>query len=265
MVSKFKGDPGRLGQVLINLISNAIKFTHQGQVKLRVRQLIVRRDLYRVRFEVQDTGIGIPTESLPRMFQAFSQADISTTRKFGGTGLGLSISKKLVNLMGGEIGVTSEIGRGSTFWFEIPLNVAETVSSIVTEFDKTVKTSYAARILIAEDNVINQKVAVATLKKLGYQPIVVGNGREAIDALESQPFDLVLMDCQMPIVDGYEATKIVRLNAARGLHLIPIIAMTAHVMAGEREKCLAAGMSDYITKPFDVRTLHALIERHLAA
>ena len=263
--AKFRGDPGRLGQILINLISNAIKFTHQGRVTLRVKQLVVKRDVYRLRFEVQDTGIGLSPDSMSRMFQAFSQADISTTRRFGGTGLGLSISKRLVDLMGGTIGVHSEINRGSTFWFEVPLPIDQTPEDEVIERPTVVKTSFPARILIAEDNVINQKVAVATLKKLGYQPEVVGNGQEAVTALETNQYDLVLMDCQMPVLDGYEATRTLRLNVARGLDKIPVIAMTAHVMAGEREKCLEAGMSDYITKPFDVRTLHALIERHLAA
>ncbi len=260
-----KGDPGRLRQILTNLVSNAIKFTGKGHVKIHANQVETVDGKVHVQFKVEDTGIGIPKSALSRMFQAFSQADASTTRKFGGTGLGLSISKRLVDLMEGQIGVESEDGKGSNFWFTIPLLPGELTSfeNNKVENKETIVTSYPARILVAEDNAINQKIALVTLKKLGYKPHAVANGNEVLDALREIPFDLVLMDCQMPIMDGYEATTIIRKSENLNFKNIPIIAMTANALKGDMEKCLKIGMTDYISKPFKERALHEVIERNL--
>jgi signal transduction histidine kinase/DNA-binding response OmpR family regulator len=406
-----RGDPGRLRQVLINLVNNAIKFTNYGQVDLYVSQ-VKETDLHTtLRFDVKDTGIGIPDDRVNRLFQSFSQVDASTTRRFGGTGLGLAISKQITELMGGEIGVESEEGKGSTFWFTVVLEkqssdqqvlieqanienmrvlvvesnctnrqilrryleswhcrIEEAGSSseamkklrdgsnevdkfkvvlvdscmpaadgeslgkeikadpqlkdlalvmltsdgqrgdadhlsnlgfaaflpmpvkpsqlfdclqivtgkrasieenstrqIVTRYSITEERKRRVRILLAEDNIINQKIALRILeKKLGYHADVVNNGREAIETLQRLDYDMVLMDCQMPEIDGYEATHIIRNDHSTVRnHNIPIIAMTANAMKGDREKCLEAGMDDYVTKPINVKKLSESIKRHL--
>ena len=263
LLPRFRGDPGRLRQVLTNLVSNAIKFTPSGSVKVRVMQTSIRDGKVQVRFEVEDTGVGIPNGALSKMFQAFSQADASTTRRFGGTGLGLSISKRLVDLMDGEIGVESEEGKGSQFWFTVQMEPGEQVEvSHSQQNKKPTRTSYPARILIAEDNPVNQKVAVLTLLKLGYRPQAVGNGNEVLIALKEIPFDLILMDCHMPDMDGYEATAVIR-KSNLIYKDIPIIAMTANALKGDMERCLKIGMTDYLSKPFEERVLHELIERYL--
>lgn len=402
-----RGDQGRLRQVIINLANNAIKFTQQGEVAVRVSLDHEDEERVRLRFTVTDTGIGIPKNRQEVLFDAFTQADASTTRKYGGSGLGLAISKQLVELMGGEIGVISEEGKGSTFWFtaviekqpgkkeprEIIKNIkgkhiliadanttnrkfikvildswgsrcreaadresllselrsaaetgdpfkaavidmqlpggdmnalikdikqtpsfSETLlvimtpidryggletlkkSGITTHLTKPIKQSNLydclasvfdreqlrtameskkistkkpltgndtkkARILLTEDNVINQKVAMGILKKFGYTADIVNDGLEAVKALESKSYDLVLMDCQMPKMDGYEASRFIRKQISKD---IPIIAMTAHAMKGDREKCLAAGMSDYVSKPVNPKKLAEAIERWLA-
>ncbi len=261
------GDPGRIRQVLTNLLSNAIKFTQEGAIFLNVTIEHQAPDVTTFRFSVQDTGIGIPQQLMNRMFQPFSQADASTTRNFGGSGLGLSICKKLVNLMNGEIGLSSEVGVGSLFWFTLPLRH----SSVRIEKSKSErsdstppKTKYpGARILVAEDNFVNQKIALALLTKLGFKPLTVGNGNEVLSALHEFEFDLILMDCQMPDLDGYQTTRRIRQSHSKIPSDIPIIAMTANAMKGDREKCLQAGMNDYATKPITANELAEVIERWL--
>lgn len=260
--NSLRGDPGRLGQILINLLNNAVKFTPVGTVKLKVMQVDLRQEKSIYRFEVTDTGIGIPFEAHQRIFQPFDQADTSTTRKFGGTGLGLSICKNLVELMGGHIGVVSNYGIGSTFWIEIPFADGETTLLDLRSKDNANVSleNLGLRILLAEDNQINQLVAVKQLKKLGCHCDAVANGKEAIEALRNISYDLVLMDCQMPELDGYEATRQIRAMNEK-FSSIAIVAMTANAMKGDREKCLEAGMNDYVTKPIAISDLSAVIEK----
>ena len=258
-----KGDPNRIGQILANLMSNAMKFTAEGKISVSVFQ----ESHGIVKFNVIDSGIGMTSAVVSRLFQPFNQADASTTRKFGGTGLGLSISKHLVELMGGKIGVQSQPGVGSTFWFSLPLEqgtfVVQNNDRSRTQQSKTVLTENI-RILVAEDNKINQIIAVSMLETLGYQVDVVSNGVEAIDAFTNQVYDLILMDCQMPELDGYETTRRIRHDFPDFKAQIPIIAMTANAMAGDREACLRAGMDNYVTKPIDVLELESVILNTLA-
>jgi signal transduction histidine kinase/ActR/RegA family two-component response regulator len=238
-----KGDPTRLRQILLNLVGNAIKFTSTGSVTIRVS---TQEKADQILFEVIDTGIGIPRIAMASMFQAFSQVDASTTRKFGGTGLGLSISKQLVEMMNGEIGVRSEEKKGSVFWFSLPLPKGR-----ATETDRVHELKQVherLRILVAEDNNVNQLIVKVMLEKLGHVVTIVGNGKEAIEALKLAPYDLVMMDCQMPEMDGYEASEFIR-ETQEPWKSVHIIAMTANAMSGDREKCLASGMSDYLSKP----------------
>jgi signal transduction histidine kinase/CheY-like chemotaxis protein len=268
------GDAGRLRQVLLNLCGNAVKFTRQGSVSLRV-SLISRDDAALIlRFEVKDTGIGIRADRLHTLFQPFSQVDASTTRRFGGTGLGLSIVKRLAQLMGGESGVSSEAGVGSTFWFtgrfgtEAPPFCAIATADARPPHGGALRLPSVAagrprgRILLAEDNAVNEKVACRILERLGYSVAVARNGREAVTAWQSDSFDVILMDCQMPELDGYEATREIRRREARGTH-IPIVALTAHAMKDDDLKCKAAGMDDYITKPIDRARLEECLSRHV--
>ena len=411
--SLLRGDPGRLRQVLINLTGNAIKFTNSGEVRISVTMAKETESHVTVRFDVKDTGIGIPADRMDRLFKSFSQADASTTRQYGGTGLGLAISKQITELIGGQIGVKSEEGKGSTFWFtavmekqpygqqRVPMELGDiknkrvlivddndtnrhifrkyleswhcraeeaisadeamktlrdavngkdpfkialldycmpevngeslcreikadsqlkdlilvmltsignrgdaehfkelgfaaylhkpikqsllldclriitgesagveknTTGQIVTQYSISEDQKQRVRILLAEDNVVNQKIALRILeKKLGYHTDVVTNGKEAIDLLEKFDYDLVLMDCQMPVMDGYEAASTIRdENSAVRNHNIPIIAMTANAMKGDREKCIEAGMNDYVAKPINVKTLAEVIDRNLS-
>jgi PAS domain S-box-containing protein len=268
-----RGDPGRLRQVLINLVNNAIKFTERGEVIVRVEKESETSSNVFLRFSVSDTGIGISENLQSSLFQPFIQADGSTTRKYGGTGLGLAISKQLVDRMGGKLGVTSTLGKGSTFSFtanfekqivnatrteDKPVVVVNSVPAITAE-----RMGPQRLILIAEDNMINQKVADRQLQKLGYRADAVANGREAVDALSRIPYDLILMDCQMPEMDGYEATAEIRRREG-GVRHTPIVAMTANALEGDREKCIAAGMDDYISKPVKTEDLARMLDRIFA-
>jgi len=260
----FKGDPGRLRQILINLVNNAIKFTSNGSITIVVKKLNADQNTDFLHFEIVDTGIGIPQSALGRMFRAFSQADASTTRRFGGTGLGLSICKHLVDLMGGSIGVESREGNGSTFWFDIPLQVGvRPVELMNDEVAPSFALNARLRILIAEDNPVNRMIAVRILEKLGCRADSAANGNEVLDALRNAPYDLVLMDCQMPEMDGYETTRLIRHSRTLPCVKIPIIAMTANALPGDREKCLAVGMDDYVSKPLTAEHLVTVIHRTL--
>jgi PAS domain S-box-containing protein len=262
----FKGDVTRLRQVLVNLLSNAVKFTHTGTIEISVTAKPIQTTnsrQYELHFSIIDTGIGIPEEKADRLFQSFSQIDSTITRKYGGTGLGLAISRRLVELMGGEIWVVSQPGLGSTFHFTIIAEEAEEISIPVDSCAKKAKTDASRknarplRILLAEDNAVNQKVAIQMLKRLGYSADVAGNGLEVLQAIERQPYDIVLMDVQMPEMDGLVATKEIRKLWPKGPR---IIAITAYALKGDRERCLAAGMDDYISKPIVIEDLRRVLE-----
>jgi PAS domain S-box-containing protein len=257
------GDAGRIRQIALNLVGNAVKFTARGHVAVRVRQLEAAGNEAGalLRIEVEDTGIGIREDKRGMLFQSFTQADSSTTRKFGGTGLGLAISKQLVELMGGRIGFESVLGEGSTFWFEVRLETATKGPSPALERSGSGEDSAACslenlryRVLVAEDNVVNQKVAASILRKYGCRLDLAATGREAVEMWEKEPYDLIFMDCHMPEMDGYEATAEIRRREAGQSHT-PIVAMTANTMHGDREECLAAGMDDHIGKPISLQNL----------
>lgn len=248
------GDPTRLRQILMNLVSNAIKFTSEGSIDIKVFNSQTG-----IRFEIKDSGIGIPEKALATMFTAFSQVDSSTTRKYGGTGLGLSICRELVQAMKGQIGVISAENKGSTFWFDIPLPESTAKQDTPSEKEFQISTK-KLRLLIAEDNAVNALIARKMFEKLGHSVNLVANGREAIHALEMAPYDIVFMDCQMPEMDGFEATAMIR-QSTHDWKSIPIIAMTAHAMSGDRERCLNAGMDDYVSKPMKIEDLSDAIIR----
>jgi CheY-like chemotaxis protein/anti-sigma regulatory factor (Ser/Thr protein kinase) len=251
------GDSLRIRQILFNLLGNAIKFTGKGFVGMRVRLESQLEDSVVLQFSVADSGCGIPPEKLDLVFQPFTQADGSTTRKHGGTGLGLTICTRLVELMDGKIWVESEVGRGSTFHFTSRLHKQALPSALEAPSSITAApltagaaaSSEPLSILLAEDHPVNRKLAVLILERQGHQVTSAENGREALAALEQGSFDLALMDVQMPEMDGLEATQLIReREKGTGCH-IPILAMTAHAMEGDREKCLAAGMDGYVSKP----------------
>jgi CheY-like chemotaxis protein len=262
------GDPGRLRQILTNLIGNAIKFTEKGNVILRVgaSPQQVRPQLFT--FSVKDDGIGIPESNLRSIFEAFSQEDSSITRRFGGTGLGLSISSRLVEAMGGQISVQSELGRGSQFEFSLMMELVEsqalpdtllTGDSNAQIIDVTPHKNTILDILVAEDNLINQKLATALLQRLGHRVTLANDGQVALDFLAQSDFDLVFMDMMMPTLDGLEATR--RLRASEQIKRTPVVAMTANVMAADRQRCLDAGMDDYLSKPLSMAELCRVLKR----
>jgi CheY-like chemotaxis protein len=269
-----RGDRGRLRQVLINLIGNAIKFTARGQVELHISLAQETERAASLHFCVTDTGIGISPETQTRLFQAFTQADGSMTRRYGGTGLGLAISKELVEKMNGDIGVESSFGGGSTFWFTVELPKQSEGIARVSAQETTVVDHRAQkaepndgnesispqRVLIAEDNAVNRFIATAQLKKLGYAPDSVTNGFEVLAALGRIPYDIILMDCQMLELDGYETTRQIRSQSG---HQPLIIAMTSNAMEGDRELCLATGMDSYISKPMRIADLSSALDESM--
>jgi CheY-like chemotaxis protein len=279
-------DPLRLRQVLLNLLSNAIKFTAKGSVTLRVSVDRTAADRVCVRFAVQDSGIGISDTAMLRLFKPFSQADTSMSRKYGGTGLGLAICKHLAELMGGEIGVESREGRGSQFWFTAQmrldkLEVRQSPALSASEIPAPLPSSGSrqdlqdtstrmlvrasgSRILLVEDNQVNQRLAVRMLKKRGHEADVAENGFDALKLLATKNYDLILMDCQMPEMDGFETTRQIRIAEAATGHHIPIVAMTANALPGDRERCIEAGMDEYIAKPVHAEMLYQMIEAVLA-
>jgi PAS domain S-box-containing protein len=248
-----RGDGRRLYQIILNLIVNAVKFTSEGKIVVRAAVGPQHGAASAVRIEVIDTGIGIEPSLVDNMFEPFTQADASTTRKYGGTGLGLAISRELIELMGGTIGATSEPGSGSTFWVELLLNEPTTTAGgalAPVDGEGTAKPQWstAPLVLVVEDSQVNQIVVVRTLERCGCRTDVAHNGRQALEMLSEQRYDAVLMDCQMPEMDGYEATAALRARE-NGRSRTPVIAMTAHAMRGDRERCLDAGMDDYLSKP----------------
>jgi signal transduction histidine kinase/CheY-like chemotaxis protein len=283
---RVKGDPLRLRQVLLNLAANAIKFTETGSVRVEVAPGGDQSVGPAILFRVIDTGIGIDQQIARHLFRPFTQADTATTRKYGGTGLGLAISRRLVMLMGGSIAVESTPGKGSTFWFVIPLEVAQEAgmerplaeiplhpqTDSASEKADPIRTNSKdlptacgtpmtlGRVLIVDDNPVNQLVAVRAIHNIGYDAFIAGSGEAALDAIGNAPFDLILMDCQMPGMDGYQTAAEIR-RRERSLSRIPIIAMTANSVEGDEERCAAAGMDDYLTKPLRIAALKGTLHR----
>ncbi len=286
----FIGDGGRVRQVMLNLLGNAIKFTRSGSVLVELDVLHAAQpggqDM--IRCMVSDTGIGIPRDKQPLVFKEFSQADASTTRHFGGTGLGLAISRRLIDLMGGMLDFSSEPGVGSRFWFTLPIaggkvddSNIETVEvaaltsppiqsrdSVVTQLDgsESEETPVRVRVLVAEDNSVNQRLIKRLLEKLGYDADIAVDGAQAVALSTATRYDIIVMDCSMPEMDGFQATAEIRRRQAEGSQpCIPIIALTANAMAEDREKCLAAGMDDYLSKPVGMNDLREMLERFLSS
>lgn len=257
LANRYLGDPTRLRQVTNNLLSNAIKFTEEGKVSIHLAQTPEG-----IRLEVRDTGIGMSRQELNRIFSPFSQAATDTTRRYGGTGLGLALCQQLVERMHGQIRVDSREHEGTWFTVTLPLPVDDSIEAVAaqeTENEGAEITRRHCRILLVEDNRVNQIVASGLLHKLGHEVDHAENGERALAALSLKPYDLVLMDCQMPVMDGYEATRRIRQNPE--WTNLPVIAVTANVMAGDRDECMAAGMDDYVTKPYHRDALDSMIQR----
>jgi len=264
------GDEIRLRQILINLLGNAVKFTEHGAVKLNATVGPAKNDIASVRFEVEDTGPGLTQSEKEHLFAPFEQGDRSTTRKYGGTGLGLHICQMLVHLMGGQIGIDSERGKGSVFWFDVPLSTVgegivavfpdtnESLSSLVKPVDMPVGPANV-RVLLVEDNLVNQKVASKMIEKLGFKVDVCSDGEQAVRVLQSTPYDIVFMDCQMPVMDGHEAT--LRIRKIDACESIPVIAMTASATKDERDRCIVSGMNDFISKPISTNDIATAINK----
>ncbi len=272
------GDPLRLSQIFLNLINNAIKFTQRGKVIINIQMNSMDNDLCTLLCSVQDTGIGISPKQFDKLFKPFSQVDSSMTRQFGGTGLGLAICKKMVKLMHGEIWVESQLQVGSTFYFTVQLAMSHNQANPIFEessagleqisdstdsdqMDTHVQPAQRPRILLAEDNEINQEVALNILAEMNMDVVVVNDGLEALEKVKQESFSLILMDLQMPVMDGFEATRLIKSMPAH--RNIPIIAMTAHTMQGDRDKCLAMGMDDYLPKPIDIKVFTQTLKKWL--
>jgi signal transduction histidine kinase/DNA-binding response OmpR family regulator len=267
-VTNATGDPLRLRQIVTNLLSNAVKFTEKGSVNVHQRVVAGAEGKLKMVLDVSDTGSGIPADKVPLIFEKFTQADSSISRKYGGTGLGLAITKRLVELQGGQIRVESRVGRGSTFTVEIPFETAPAAAPAVEprqERRTELPGARQARLLLVEDNAVNQRVVLAMLRKKDFKIDVANNGQEALEKLEraAEPYHLILMDVQMPVLDGLETTRAIRRN--KNWDHLPIIAMTAHAMIGDRERCLQAGMNAYVSKPVQQVGLIAVIEQYLAS
>lgn len=260
------GDGDRLRQVLVNLVGNAIKFTERGSVLIRVKAVETTCEQASVQFSIRDTGIGIDDGVRARLFEAFRQGDASMSRRFGGSGLGLAISKRIVELMGGHIEVESSVGKGSTFSFSVALALPKGKKRVVAAehaapANRTLERN--ARVLVAEDNIVNQRLIEAQLQKLGCRATIVSTGRGAVDEVASARYDVILMDCQMPDLDGLAATRAIRgLETRTGEH-VPIIALTANARPGDREACLASGMDDHLAKPVTLAALRSMLLRWL--
>jgi signal transduction histidine kinase/CheY-like chemotaxis protein len=268
MPTVLMGDANRIGQIVANYLGNAIKFTERGSVTVRLSGAPSGDGLYRLRVEVEDTGIGIAAGTIPRLFQKFSQADNSTTRKFGGTGLGLAICRELAQLMGGEVGVDSTPGKGSTFWFAADCRLADATVLPMPEVGARSRLlalpgERRLTLLVAEDNQVNQVVIASMLRTAGHECDIARDGAEAIAAVQRKPYDGVLMDIQMPVIDGVEATQ--RIRELGDLYAkLPIIALTANAMAGDEERYLGLGMNDYVPKPIDPDRLTLALRRSIA-
>ncbi|MDH5675215.1 MAG: ATP-binding protein [Myxococcales bacterium] len=259
---RFVGDPTRIKQVLVNLVSNAIKFTHEGGVAIRASGQPVDGHRFVLELEVEDSGIGIPEDKLEHVFKAFTQADASTTRRFGGTGLGLAISNQLTQLMGGELSVDSEPGRGSRFTMTVMLPVVEHLSTLPIALEPA-EASYSGRILVVEDTEDNQRLARELLGRLGCEVEIAGDGESAIERIEGGGYDLVFMDCHMPRMNGYEATREIRRREQDNGRHTTIVALSASVLPDERARCTEVGMDDYVAKPFSGQDLREVLERWL--
>lgn len=259
------GDASRIQQIVMNFTGNALKFTEAGTVRIFAE--VLHRDEWQVglRIGVQDTGIGIPAEVRRRLFEKFEQGDTSTSRRYGGTGLGLAISKRLAELMGGQVGLTSEVGAGSTFWVDLQLPLAAMPSRSGSNGARARK-HYVGRVLVAEDNVVNRQLVTRMLAQFGLEPRLAEDGQRALACLREERFDLVLMDCQMPVMDGYEATREWRKlerEMDREPQRVPVVAITAHAFAEDSARCREAGMNEYLSKPLEIHALEAVLAKYL--
>jgi CheY-like chemotaxis protein len=259
---KMMGDAGRIRQILINLIGNALKFTRDGHVQIRL-QAEKTEDGWNLIIDVKDTGIGMSQDLLKHVFEKFTQGDSSSKRKHGGTGLGLAITKQLVELMGGTIEVSSEEGKGTSFDFNLRLPDLDLGAEVIEDVPAVVDVlpEFKMDILLVEDNLVNQKVAVAMLKKLGCRVSIALNGAQALKQIPDHKFDLIFMDCQMPIMDGFETTRAIRQMVGE-IRDIPIVALTAHALKGDRQKCIDSGMNDYLSKPIRRDDLIATLRKY---
>nr|WP_279153087.1 response regulator [Pseudomonas mosselii] len=255
------GDPTRIRQILLNLVGNALKFTERGEVAIEARWQVLDRQLIWLTCTVRDTGIGIDSNRLEMMFVAFQQADNTISRRYGGTGLGLSIARTLAERMGGQLRGESREGLGSTFTLEMPLALASTPATLPVAPQDSATDKGGGRVLLVEDNPVNQSVIEAMLRSLGFEVSLAMDGAQAVDLVGQQRFAAVLMDCRLPHVDGYEATR--RIRQLPGSAGLPIIALTASALQGDRERCLAAGMNDYLSKPFKRTDLQRILQRWL--